>query len=65
MPSFYNGKIHVGGVMVSVLATGPKGHVFKSDRDYGFLMEIKNFSTPSFEWEVKPEAPWRKILRHV
>jgi hypothetical protein len=27
----------LGGVMVSVLATGPKIHGFKPGRDYGFL----------------------------
>jgi len=26
---------------------------------------IKIRSTPSFGWEVKPEVPCRKILRHV
>jgi hypothetical protein len=26
---------------------------------------IKVCSTPSFGWEVKPEVPCRKILRHV
>jgi hypothetical protein len=49
----------LGGVVVSVLATGPKGR--------GFLLAraIKIRSTPSFGWEVKPEAPCRKILQHV
>jgi hypothetical protein len=32
----------LGGVVVSVLATGPKGRGFKAD------------SRPSFGWEVKP-----------
>jgi hypothetical protein len=44
--------------VVSVLATGP-------GRGDGFLRAIKIRSTPSFEWEIKPEVPCRKILRHV
>jgi hypothetical protein len=28
-------------------------------------MAIKIGSTPSFGWEVKPEVPCPKILRHV
>jgi hypothetical protein len=50
----------LGGEVVSMLATGPKGHGFKPGRGDGFLKAIKVRSTPSFEWEVK-----RKILRHV
>jgi hypothetical protein len=55
----------VGGVMVSVLTTGPKGRVFKPGRGDGFLRAIKIRSTPSFGWEAKPETPCCKILRHV
>jgi hypothetical protein len=55
----------LGGAVVSVLATRPKGRGFKSDRGDGFLRAIKIRSTPSFGWEVKPEAPCRKILLHV
>jgi hypothetical protein len=33
--------------------------------DNGFLRAIKIYSIPSFGGEVKPEAPCRKILRHV
>jgi hypothetical protein len=47
-----------------VLATGPKGRGFKSGQDDGFLRAIKLRSTP-FGWEIKPECPWRKSLRHV
>jgi hypothetical protein len=53
------------GVVVSVLATGPKGRGFKPGRGDGFLRVIKIHSTPSFRWEVEPEVPRRKILRHV
>jgi hypothetical protein len=56
---------HLSGVVVSVLAIGPKGCRFKPSRGDGFLMMIKFCSTPSFRWEVKPEAPCRKILQHV
>jgi hypothetical protein len=51
--------------VVSMLATGPKGRGFESGQDDGFLRVIKILSTPSFGWEVKPEVPCRKILRHV
>jgi hypothetical protein len=51
--------------VVTVLATGPKGHRFKPGQDDGFLMAIKICSTPSFGWEVKPKAPCHEILQHV
>jgi hypothetical protein len=54
-----------GGVVVSVLATGPKVRGFEPGRGDGFLRAMKIHSTPSFGWEVKPEVPCRKILRHV
>jgi hypothetical protein len=47
----------LGGVVVSVLATGPKGRGFKPDRGDGFLRAIKIHNTPSFGWEIKPEVP--------
>jgi hypothetical protein len=56
---------HLGGAVVSVLATGPKGHGFKPGQGDGFLRVIKTRSTPSFGWEVKPEVPCHKILWHV
>jgi hypothetical protein len=43
---------HLGGVVVSVLTTGPKGHGFKPSQGNGFLRAIKICSTPSFRWEV-------------
>jgi hypothetical protein len=55
----------LGGVVVSVLATGPKGCMFKPSQGTGFLIAIKIHSTPSFGWKVKLEAPCHKILRHV
>jgi hypothetical protein len=55
----------LGGVMVGVLAIRPKVRGFKPGQDVGFLRAIKIRSTPSFGWKVKPEAPCRKILRHV
>jgi hypothetical protein len=51
--------------VVSVLATGPKDRGFKRGRDDGFLRAMKIRSTPSFGWEIKPEVPRRKVLRHV
>jgi hypothetical protein len=55
----------LGGVVVSMIATGPKGHGFKPGQGKGFLRAIKICRTPSFRWEVKPEIPCRKILWHV
>jgi hypothetical protein len=52
----------LGGVVVSVLATGPKGCLFKPGRGDGFLRAIKIRSTPSFRWRIKPEVPCRKIF---
>jgi hypothetical protein len=40
---------HLGGVVVNVLATRPKGHVFKPCQGNGILRAIKVRSTPSFE----------------
>jgi hypothetical protein len=51
--------------VVSVLATRPKGREFKPCRGDGFLTAIKIRGTSSFGWEVKPDAPCCKILRHV
>jgi hypothetical protein len=53
------------GVVVSVFATGPEDWGFEPGQGNGFLRAIKIRSTLSFRWEVKPEVPWRKILRHV
>jgi hypothetical protein len=57
-------RVHIllGGVVVSVLATGPKRRGFKSDRGDGFLRAIKIRNTNSFGWEVKPEVICRKIF---
>jgi hypothetical protein len=44
----------LGGVVISVLATGPKGREFKPGRGDRFLRAITIRSTPSIGWEVKP-----------
>jgi hypothetical protein len=51
----------LGGVVVSVLATGPKGRRFKPGRGDGFLRVIKIRSTFSFGWEVKPKVKCRRF----
>jgi hypothetical protein len=56
---------YLSGVMVSVLAIGPKVRRFKPNQGNGFLRVIKFHSTPSFGGEVKLEAPCHKILWHV
>jgi hypothetical protein len=55
----------LGGVVVSVLATGPKVCGFEPNQGDEFLRAIKVRSTPSFRWDVKPEVSCRKILRRV
>jgi hypothetical protein len=52
--SLHDGRL--GGVVVSVLATGPKVHQFKASCGNGFLRAIRIHSAPPFGWEVKPEA---------
>jgi hypothetical protein len=54
---YYDIPRRLGGVVVSVLTTGPKGFGFEHGQGDGFLMTIKIRSTPSFGWEVKPEDP--------
>jgi hypothetical protein len=51
----------LSGVVVSVLATGPKGHGFKPGQGNEFLRVIKIHITPSFIWEVKLVVPYCKI----
>jgi hypothetical protein len=58
-------EVVLGGIMVIVLAIGPKVPGFKHAKDDGFLRAIKIRSTPSFGGEVKPLAPCHKTLRHV
>jgi hypothetical protein len=54
-----------GDVVVSVLATGPKGRGLETGQCCGFLRAIKIRSTPPFGWELKPVVPCRKTLRRV
>jgi hypothetical protein len=56
---------HLGGVVVSVLAVRLKACGLKLGRNDGFLRAIKICRTPSYGWEIKPEVPCRKILRHI
>jgi hypothetical protein len=51
--------------VVSVLVTGPKSRGFKPGRGDEFVRATKICSTPSFGWEVKPEVPCLKVVRHV
>jgi hypothetical protein len=55
----------LGGVVVSVLATGPRGCGLEPSQSDGFLRAIKVHSTPSFGWEVKLEVTCHKILWHI
>jgi hypothetical protein len=47
----YGYESHLGGVVVSVLATEPSGRGFKPGQGDGYLMAIKIRSTPSFGWK--------------
>jgi hypothetical protein len=46
-------KSHISGVVVSVLATGPRGCRFKPGKGVGFLNAIKILSTTSSRMESK------------
>jgi hypothetical protein len=48
-----------------VLAFGPRFAGSNPADGYEVLTAIKILSTPSFGEEVKPEDPYRNILRHV
>jgi hypothetical protein len=54
--------VHLGGLVVIVLAIGPEVRGFKPGREKWTLRAIK---ITSFGEEVKPSTPCRNILRHV
>jgi hypothetical protein len=58
-------KVAFGGLVVIVLATGPKVRGFKPGRGRRTLRAIKISRTPSFGEKLKPEVPYRRILLHV
>jgi hypothetical protein len=66
---YYSTQISItvvlGGLVVRVLAFGPKVRGFIPTEDNGLSRVIKISSTNSFAGGVKPEVPCRKILRHV
>jgi hypothetical protein len=65
--SIYRFTFHIdilGGVMVSMLAIGPKVHGFSPGLAIDFKGS-KNHSMPPFRGRVKPSAPCRKIYWHV
>jgi hypothetical protein len=61
----YGRDSRLGGVVVSVLATEPKGCGFETGQGDGFLRAEKSAAHLPSGREVKPEVPRRKILRHV
>jgi hypothetical protein len=65
MEAVHNSESRLGDLVVSVLVTGHKSYGFEHGQGDGFLRAIKFRSTSSFGWKVKPEFPYRKILRHV
>jgi hypothetical protein len=50
-------RSRLGGVVVSVIATGPKVDVFETDQGDGFLRAIKNSNTPSSRMGNKAGGP--------
>jgi hypothetical protein len=55
----------LGGLVVNVLAIGPKVHEFKPSQGWWIFMGDKNLQYAFLQREVKPLAPCRKILRHA
>jgi hypothetical protein len=51
--------------MINVLPLDPRFTGSNPSESNGFLKTIKIRSTISFVGEVKPSAPFRKILQHV
>jgi hypothetical protein len=60
---YYDSMVALGGLVVIVLAIGPKVRVFKPGRAPWIFNGYKIRSTTSFGWEVKPSVPCRTILR--
>jgi hypothetical protein len=54
-------SVVLGGLVVSVLAGGPKVRGFKPGKGRSILMAIKIRSMPSFGGEVKPSKSCRNI----
>jgi hypothetical protein len=52
----YGCERRIGGVVVSVLATGPKGYGFEPGQGDGFLRAIKSAAHLPLGWEVKLEG---------
>jgi hypothetical protein len=55
----------LGGLVLTSFTLVPRFTGSNPVKDNGFLRATQIRSTPSFGWEVKPEVPCRKILRHV
>jgi hypothetical protein len=53
------------GLVVTVLASGPRFAGLSQAEGDGFLTAIKIRSTPSFGGEVKPSVPCHEILRYI
>jgi hypothetical protein len=58
-------SVALGGVMLIVLAIGPKVHGFRHLEERCILKGAKNPWHDIFRWGVKPSAPCRKFLQHV
>jgi hypothetical protein len=58
-------KVALGGLMVTVLAIGPRFAGSNPTEGDGFFRTIKICNKPAFGGEVKPSAQCCRILRHV
>jgi hypothetical protein len=54
--------VALGGLVVSVLATGPKVHRLKPRPGTMDFKGDEIRSTPSFGGEVKPSVPYRRFM---
>jgi hypothetical protein len=63
--TLFTSWIALDGLVVSVLATGPRFTGSNPAEGDGFIMAIKIRSMTSFGGKVKPSVPFRKILRQV
>jgi hypothetical protein len=65
-PQFCNHwQVPLKGLVVTVLAIGPKVRGFKPSREQRIFKGDKIRRMTSFGGEIKPSAPCRKILQHV
>jgi hypothetical protein len=58
-------RVALGGLVVTMVSTGPRFACPNPDEDDGILRAIKVRIMTSFGGEIQPSVPCRKILRHA